>query len=228
MKAGRTSLRAARFLRRPAPPGFAFLLALGCSLSASPAVAQGLPLELGVGVARAGDPAADLSDDGCAADEVWTGEARGGLRFSRAVRLEATAGLHFESDVRCATPAPAPPTGPFSRTEVVSPEAGYPFLSTDARLGFEPSTPSGPVWLRAFGGYGRMWGKGIGYWLAGGGLVFGGGLQTLVELEWLWFDVPVEEVTRTFLDAVPVSETVTPREISHRTFRLKLGFRWRP
>ena len=198
------------------------------SVAVQPVCAQGLPLEVGIGVARNGSPPAVLSDDGCGADVGWAAEGRVGLRFSRAVRLEGNLGYHFEGGVSCADPvAPAPATGPFEDTQLMVPDAGYPFFSTDARLAFEPSSPAGRIWLRAFGGYGRMWSKDIGYWLAGGGLVYGGRLETVVDFEWNWFDVPFEETARVFQDGVLVSESMRRGSTSHSEFRIKAGLRLR-
>jgi len=183
------------------------------------------PFEAGVGVARNPSPPAVLSDDGCAADLAWTAEARGGLRISRAVRIEGLVGYNFEQNVRCSDPLATPVSG--EQSLQTSPEAGYPFWSSDIRLAFEPSSPAGSFWLRGFGGYGRMWGKGIGYWLAGAGVVFGGNLETVLDLEWNWFDVPFEQTVRVFQNSVVVSETVTTGSTSQSEFRVKAGFRLR-
>ena len=150
------------------------------------------------------------------------------LRFSRAVRLEGNVGYQWESGVTCADPlGPPPATGPFEDTRRTRPDAGYPFFSSDLRLAFEPSSPSGSIWLRAFGGYGRMWSKDIGYWLAGGGLVYGGGLETVVDFEWNWFDVPFEDTTRVFQNGILVSESMSRGTTLHSEFRIKAGFRFR-
>ena len=83
------------------------------------------------------------------------------------------------------------------------------------------------MWLRAFGGYGRMWSKDIGYWLAGAGLVFGSQLTTVLDFEWNWFDEPFVTTTQSFMDGVLVGEASVPEERSRSTFRIKAGFRWR-
>lgn len=201
-------------------------LALTLSLPAC-AVAQGI--EVGLGFARTQNPVPALSDAMCPAEKTWAAEGRGALRFSAAVALEGTLGYHFENAGDCVNEVPpVPPTGPFEQVFDRNPDAGYPFLSTDARLAFEPSSPSGHIWLRAFGGYGRMWAKDIGYWLAGAGLVFGGRLEALLDFEWNWYDVGFETTTRRFEDGVLQEEIVTHGESSHSTFRIKAGLRWRP
>ena len=186
---------------------------------------QGLPLELGVGVARNGSPTSALSEAGCAADTGWTIEGRGGLRFSRAVRLEATTGYNFDTGVSCSDPVGPPAMGPFEQNMRLRPAGGYAFLSSDARLSFEPSSPAGAVWFRVFGGYGRMWEPGVGYWLAGGGLVFGGNVETVLDFEWNWFDLPFTDTVRTFEDGVLISEQTSSGETSHSELRIKAGFR---
>jgi len=207
----------------------AFLLVLaGLSVTVAPVRAQRLPFELGIGIARNGSPPAVLSADGCAADVGWAAEGRASLRFSKAVRLEGNLGYHFESGVACTDPlGPPPAAGPFEDTQRTVPDAGYPFFSTDARLAFEPSSPAGSMWVRAFGGYGRMWSKNIGYWLAGGGLVYGGQIETVIDFEWNWFSVPFEETARVFQDGILVSESMSRGSTSHSEFRIKAGFRFR-
>lgn len=183
------------------------------------------PFEAGFGVARNSSPPSELSDMGCAADVGWAAEGRGSFRFSRAVAIEGVLGYNFEQAVRCSAPLDPPVSG--ERSFQTSTEAGYPFWSSDIRLAFEPSSPAGNMWLRAFGGYGRMWGKGTGYWLAGGGLVFGGNVQTVLDLEWNWFDLPFEETTQVFQNSAVVSESSTFGSTSHSEFRIKAGFRLR-
>lgn len=195
-------------------------------LGAPPRAEAQTGVELGLGVARNGDPAAALSDDGCAADESWAPEVRAGLRLSRAVRLEGVLAYHFEADVSCAIGKPPIPPQDGEIRSVSSPEAGYPYATSDLRLAVEPARPAGAAWLRAFGGYGRMWGKGTGYWLAGGGLVFGGRVATLLELEWNWFELPADELIVTFAGGEPVSERMERRATSHADFKLRFGFRW--
>lgn len=186
-------------------------------------------LEVGLGIARTQDPVPGLSDAACPAEKTWAAEGRAALRFSAAAALEGTFGYQFENAGECEDEVPpVPPTGPFEQVLMRNPEAGYPFVSTDLRLAFEPSSPGGPIWLRAFGGYGRMWGKDIGYWLAGAGLVFGGQLEALLDFEWNWFDVAFETTTRRFEDGVLTEEVVTQGEDGHSTFRIKAGVRWRP
>lgn len=204
-------------------------LALVALVTAPPsASAQTPPIELGLGVSRISSPVQTLSDTGCAADNVWAPEAHVGFRFSRAFAVQTVSGMNFETGVKCSDPADPPATGPGEQIVLSSDASGYPFLQSDLRLAFEPSSPSGPIWLRAYGGYGRMWSKDIGYWLAGGGVVFGAKVESVIDFEWNWFDVPFDETTRTFQDGIQVSETTVARTESHRTFRLRAFFRWRP
>lgn len=205
--------------------GFALLVPFATPSSAG---AQTPPIELGIGVSRISSPAQTLSDTGCAADNVWTPEGHVGFRFSRAFAVQTVTGLNLETGVSCSDPADPPAAGPGEQVILSSAASGYPFLQSDLRLAFEPSSPSGPIWLRAYGGYGRMWSKDIGYWLAGGGVVFGAKVESVIDFEWNWFDVPFDETTRTFQDGVQVSETTVARTDSHRTFRLRAFFRWRP
>lgn len=213
---------------RPMRGGAVALLLLGADLAlAVPALAQGLPLEFGVGVSRNSSPPPELSEQWCAADVAWAAEGRVGLRLSRSLRLEATGGYHFEGGVSCAIPDQTiPPIGPFELVERTGPEDGFPLLSTDARVSFEPSQPAGGVWFRAFGGYGRMWDVGEGYWLAGGGLVFGGPITAVLELEWNWFDLPFDETVRTFQDGILTSMTSSQGTTSHGEMRIRAGFRF--
>ncbi len=208
-------------------PGRMGLFAL--AVAAAPAALPAQTIEVGAGIARGGSPPRALADDGCAVLTAWAGEGRGGLRFSRAASLEGTVAYHFASGETCGpSRAPAPPTGPFEVTDRARPGSGYPFFTSDLRLAFEPSSPSGPIWLRAFGGYGRMWGPDVGYWLAGGGLVFGGQLEAVLDFEWNWFDVPFDDILRMYEDGVLISESTTSGETSHTQFRIKAGVRWRP
>jgi hypothetical protein len=202
------------------------LVALGSTPSSTSA--QTPPIELGIGVSRISSPVAKLSDTGCAADNVWAPEAHVGFRFSRAFAVQTVTGMNLETGVNCADPFEPPATGPGEQIVVSSEASGYPFLQSDLRLAFEPSSPSGPIWLRAYGGYGRMWSKDIGYWLAGGGVVFGAKVESVIDFEWNWFDVPFDRTTRTFQDGVQVSEATASGSDSHRTFRLRAFFRWRP
>jgi len=189
-------------------------------------VGQGI--ELGLGFSRVRNPPAELFDSSCPASRSWSSDGRASLRFSRAVALEGTVGYNFETGDQCRPdPVTVPRTGPFEQSSRTTP-GGFPFVTTDLRLAFEPSNPSGPIWLKAFGGYGRMWSKDIGYWLAGGGLVFGGQLQSVLELEWNWFNIPFDETTRQFLDGVQIGTSQRSGETSHNTFRVRGGFRWRP
>lgn len=192
-----------------------------------PIGAEGQSLEVGVGLARTQSPVAALSNAMCPADKTWAGEGRAGVRFSRVVALEGTLSYHWENAGEdCTDPVPA--TGPFERTTMRATEAGYPFLSTDARLAFEPSNPTGYIWFRAFGGYGRMWSKDVGYWLAGAGVVFGGQLEALLDFEWNWFDLPTETVTESYLDGALIDEQSEVSDMGHSTFRIKAGLRFRP
>lgn len=195
-----------------------------------PVVAAAQDLEMGVGIARTQNPVQTLSTSICPAGKTWALEGRGGLRFSRIVALEGTVGYQFEKVGECADGSipPIPSTGPFQQMLTTYPEAGYPFVSTDARIAFEPSSPSGPIWLRAFGGYGRVWSKGMGYWLAGAGLVYSAEIDALLDFEWNWFDEPFDEVTRDFLDGALIGEESIRLGRSQSTFRIKAGFRWRP
>jgi len=192
-----------------------------------PAAGIGQSLEVGVGLARTQNPVASLSDEMCPAEKTWAGEGRAAVRFSQVIALEGTVAYHWENAGECVED-PVPATGPFERTSMRATEAGYPFLSTDARLAFEPSNPSGYIWFRAFGGYGRMWSKEVGYWLAGSGVVFGGQLEALLDFEWNWFDLPTETVTQSYLDGVLIDEQTEVSDMSHSTFRIKAGLRLRP
>lgn len=211
-----------RGMRAGAAIAVTCLLALG-----APAGAAGQTLEAGVGIARTQNPVSALSDAMCPAERTWAGEGRAGVRFSRIVALEGTVAYHWESAGEdCAEPVPG--SGPFERTTMRAVEAGYPFLSTDARLAFEPSNPSGRIWFRAFGGYGRMWSKDVGYWLAGAGVVFGGQLEALLDFEWNWFDLPTETIVESYLDGALIDEQTEVSDMSHSTFRIKAGLRFRP
>ncbi len=206
-------------------------LALCAVLGAgTPTVASAQALEVGAGIARTQNPVKALSDAMCPAAKTWAGEGRVAYRFSRAAAIEGTVGYHWEkAGDECEDPVPpVPVSGPFERTLTESPAAGYPFVTTDARLAFEPSTPSGPIWLRAFGGYGRMWSKDIGYWLAGAGLVFGGELEAMLDFEWNWYDVPIETTAESYQDGVLVDAQTEASDMGHSTFRIKAGIRFRP
>lgn len=201
-----------------------------CAIAAALALALPLqaqsPLEFGVGATRNSSPADGLSGANCAADVAWAGEGRVGLRLGSAVRLEGTAGYNFDTGVVCVDPnLGIPPTGPFDLSRREPTVSGYPFISTDARLSFEPSQPAGGVWFRAFGGYGRMWGPGVNYWLAGGGLVFGGGLATILEAEWNWFKLPFDQIDEMYQDGILTSTVTTAGSESHSELRIRAGFR---
>lgn len=206
-----------------------FALAAG-SLLTGPLHAQGASgLEVGAGVAMIRNPVEVLSDATCPAGRTWAAEGRLGWRFSRVVSLEGSTALNFEragEGCENGLVPPVPQEGPFERTLRDYPD-GYPFTTSDVRLAFEPSSPTGSTWFRAFGGRGFMWGKGIGYWLAGGGVVFGGRMKFVLDAEWKWFDVPFDSTTQSFLDGVLISEEVGTGEESHNTFTIKLGFRLR-
>ena len=187
-------------------------------------------LEVGAGVAMTTNPVETLSDAICPAGRTWATEGRLAWRFSRAVSVEGNTALHWESageDCENGLVPPVPQEGPFERTLRDYPD-GYPFTTSDVRLAFEPSSPSGSTWFRAFGGRGYMWGKEIGYWLAGGGVVFGSRIRLVLDAEWKWFDVPFDSTTQSFLDGVLISEVEGTGEESHNTFAVKLGFRLRP
>ncbi len=184
-------------------------------------------LEVGAAVATIGDPPRALAGAGCSTSRAWAVEGRVGWRFSSVVSIEGTGTYHVDTGNRCVEPveAPAPPTGPFERKTTVFPNSGYPFVSTDARLTFEPSAPAGRTWLRAFAGWGHMWSQDLDYWLAGFGVVFGGRTQIVADLEWKWFDVPFETTTESYLDGQLVSSEVTTGGRGQSPLALKLGFR---
>jgi hypothetical protein len=188
--------------------------------------AQGVRgLEVGAGVAMTTNPVETLSGASCPAGKTWATEGRLAWRFSRVVALEGSTALHWESGEDCVERDPPLPLGPFER-DVRDYPGGYPFTTSDVRLAFEPSSPSGTTWFRAFGGWGYMWGKKIPYWLAGGGVVFGGRIRFVLDAEWKWFDVPFDSITQSFLDAALISEEITDTgEDPHTTFAVKLGFR---
>lgn len=204
------------------------ILSLSSLGMAAPLHAQGASrgLELGAGVALTTDPAKVLSDTTCPADRTWATEGRIAWRFSRAVAVEGGTAIHWENAKGCTEtgPPPVPPAGPHERT-LREYSGGYPFTTSDIRLALEPSSPTGSTWFRLFGGRGFMWGKDIGYWLTGGGVVFGRGLKFLLDAEWKWFDVPFESITQTFLDGNLISEEQGAGEESHTTFAVKLGIR---
>lgn len=205
------------------------VLAIATVLLAIPAGASA-QLEVGGGFAQVTNTPPELFEpqNQCPPSRNWVGEGRLAYLFSRAARLEVTGGYHWASSDFCSvSPPPPPETGPGSITTRNN-EGGFPFFSTDARLAFEPSSPSGPMWLRAFGGYGVMWSKDVGYWLAGGGLVLGQQVQTVFEVEWNWFSMPFTETTLNFQDGVLVSTDTTTGSTSHSTFRLRAAFRWSP
>lgn len=207
------------------------ILALaGTLILAGVAHAQGRGgFEVGAGVAMTTNPVETLSDALCPAGNTWATEGRLAWRFSRAVALEGSTAVHWEFAEDCVTILPPPdplPPGPFERTLRDYPD-GYPFTTSDVRLAFEPSSPSGTTWFRAFGGWGYMWGKEMPYWLAGGGVVFGSRIRFVLDAEWKWFDVPFDTTTQTFLDGVLISEEEGTGEESHSTFSVKLGFRLR-
>ncbi|MFV1986471.1 MAG: hypothetical protein ACC682_04280 [Gemmatimonadota bacterium] len=191
-------------------------------------LAQGL--ELGGGLTRMTNPPPALFEPGndCPPSQSWAGEGRIAFRFSRVVSIEGTGGYNWASSDFCVLPPAAiPPSGPHSVSARTTP-GGFPFFTSDARLAFEPSSPSGPMWLRVFGGYGVMWGKDTRYWLAGGGLVLGQEIQTVIEAEWNWFDLPYDQTTLNYQDGALVSTEKTSGSTSHNTFRLRAGFRWSP
>ena len=197
-------------------------------LLVAPGGVTGQRAELGLGISRIQNPPDALFDTSCPPSRSWSGDGRVSYRFSRAVALEGTVGYNWETGDQCVIePEVVPPTGPFERATRVTP-TGFPFVTTDVRMGFEPSNPSGSIWLKAFGGYGRMWSKDIGYWLAGGGLVFGGRIESVLEFEWNWFDIPFDETTEQFLDGILVGTSEGSGETSHTTFRIRAGVRWRP
>ncbi len=188
-------------------------------------LAQGL--EVGGGFARLTNTPPELFTPGndCPPSQSWAGEGRIAYRFSRVVSIEGTGGYNWASSDFCVlAPAPIPPSGPHSVSARDNP-GGFPFFSSDARLAFEPSSPSGSMWLRAFGGYGVMWGKETQYWLAGGGLVMGQQLRTVIEIEWNWFDLPFTETTVNYQDGQLISTDRTSGSTSHTTFRLRAVFR---
>ena len=152
-----------------------------------------------------------------------------GLRFSRIASIEANTAYSWANTNTCILqPEPIPPTGEFTARSRTTP-GGYPSWSSDLRLVFESPEPRTSLWLRAFGGYGWMWSMdNIGYWMAGGGLVFGGRLQTIIEAEWNWFSVPYAQTTRTYQDGTLVSTDLTAGSTSHSMFRLRAGFRLVP
>ncbi|MDH3735049.1 MAG: hypothetical protein OEU54_16085 [Gemmatimonadota bacterium] len=197
------------------------VLALATPLTAQPVV--------GIGLTRISNAPQALFDvDDCPGANAWSGEGVLGLRFSRIVSVETTTAYNWSNTNTCIVgPPTVPPTGEFSFSTFETP-GGYPFVSSDARLVFESPDPRSSFWLRAFGGYGVMWPKSIGYWLAGGGLVFGGQLQTIIEAEWNWFSVPFDQTTLSFVDGALVSTDVTSGSRSHSMFRLRAGFRLSP
>ncbi len=188
------------------------MFALGGALlmagSARAQAARGF--EVGAGVAMTTNPVEALSDEVCAAGKTWATEGRLAWRFSRVVALEGSTAVHWEvTGGECrADEVLVPQEGPFERTLRDYPD-GYPFTTSDVRLAFEPSSPSGTTWFRAFGGWGYMWGKEIPYWLAGGGVVFGSRIKFVLDAEWKWFDVPFDSITQSFLDGALISEEIT-------------------
>ncbi|MDX1396079.1 MAG: hypothetical protein R3195_16975 [Gemmatimonadota bacterium] len=203
------------------------LLSLG--LFGGPRIASAQGFEFGGGLAQVTNPPAELFEPGnaCPPSKSWAGEGRIAYRFSRAVSLEGTGGYNWASNQFCVLgPEPVPANGPFTVAERTN-DGGFPYFSTDARLAFEPSSPSGPMWLRVFGGWGAMWSKDTQYWLAGGGLVIGGQVTTVFEAEWNWFDLPYVETLDSYQDGALVSSDSTTGQTGHTTFRIRAGFRWR-
>jgi len=191
----------------------------------SPVAAAGQMIEVGGGISQIRNPPPELFH-GCKGSRAWAADARAGLRFSRAFSLAGTFARNWGSEGDCQAFEP-PDAGPFDRVTRVGTD-GLPYWSTDARLNFEPSSPSGNIWLKAFGGYGRMWGPDTGYWLAGGGLVFGAAIQSVIEFEWNWFSLPYAETTQSYVDGTLISEDVVEGDASRSTFRIRAGFRWHP
>jgi hypothetical protein len=206
---------------------------LACVAFAGLGLADGLHaqgtggLEFGVGLAMTTNPVEVLSGEICPADRTWASEGRIAWRFSRAVAIEGTTALHWEKAGDCVNGLvpPVPQVGPHERTLIDYPD-GYPFTTSDVRIAFEPSSPSGSTWFRLFGGRGQMWGKGIGYWLTGAGAVFGGRMRFVLDAEWRWFDVPFDSTTESFQDGVLISQELGSGEESHSTFAVKLGVRF--
>jgi hypothetical protein len=193
-----------------------------------PIPAIGQALELGGGFAQVRNPPPELFESICPASRSWAGDGRIGLRFSRAFSLEGQVTHNFETGDQCvAEPEVPPDTGPFERVTRET-GAGFPYWTTDARLNFEPSSPSGNIWLKAFAGYGRIWDFDTGYWLVGGGIVFAAAIESVIEFEWNWIDVPFTETTEEFLNGALVSEETLTGHTSHSTLRIRAGFRLRP
>ena len=191
----------------------------------SPAVAQ--TFEFGGGFSRLEPPGPLLGEGVCTGGNAWTGEGVVALRLTSITAFEATGGYNWSTTDMCGDgPPDIPPTGDFSYTYRET-SGGYPFWNTDFRFVVESPEPHQSAWLRAFGGYGRMWSKDIGYWLAGGGLALAGRLQPILEAEWNWFSVPFDEFTANYTDGTLVSTDTVSGSTSHTTFRIRAGLRWR-
>lgn len=217
-----------RFIRGSTLPRLACVVLSSLGLAGGLHAQGARGLEIGGGLALTTNPVEALSGEICPADRTWAAEGRVAWRFSRAVALEGGTALHWENADQCVNGLvpPVPQQGPFERTLRDFPD-GYPFTTSDIRLAFEPSTPTGNTWLRVFGGWGHMWGKDIGYWLTGGGVVFGRGIRFVLDAEWRWFDVPFESTTENFLDGILISSEEGSGKEPHNTFAVKLGFRLR-
>jgi hypothetical protein len=190
-----------------------------------PVAAQAL--EFGGGFSRLKAPDLFLGPDDCTGGNAWAGEGVIALRFTSIVALEATTAYNWSNPERCERELPTiPPSGEFSHTFQQS-AGGYPFVTTDFRIMVESPEPHQSAWLRAFGGYGRMWSRNIGYWLAGGGLALAGRLTPILEAEWNWFSVPFEELTLNYVDGVLVRTDTVSGSKAENTFRVRAGLRWR-
>lgn len=201
------------------------LVAITLGVAGSQTVAQ--TLEFGGGFSRLKPPGPLLGADVCTGGNAWAGEGAVALRFGAISALEATTAYNWAATNDCGEgPPDIPPTGDLSYTYRET-RGGYPFWSTDFRVVVESPEPHQSAWLRAFGGYGRMWSKDIGYWLAGGGLALAGRLQPILEAEWNWFSVPFDELTLNYSDGDLISTDTVSGSTSHRTFRIRAGLRWR-
>ncbi len=225
MRVWRSDVEAGRGARTGRASVVAGLAAIALGAGQMPLAAQGF--EFGGGFSRMKAPDLFLGPDDCTGGNAWSGEGVVALRFTSTVALEATTGYNWSNPKQCERDLPTiPPNGEFSHTFQQS-AGGYSFVTTDFRIVVESPEPHQSAWLRAFGGYGRMWSRDIGYWLAGGGLALAGRLTPILEAEWNWFSVPFEELTLNYVDGVLQSTDRVSGSKAENTFRIRAGLRWR-
>ncbi|MFN2315202.1 MAG: hypothetical protein ABR551_13930 [Gemmatimonadales bacterium] len=162
----------------------------------------------------------------CPADS-WRTAATGrvGLSILRAVRVEAGVDiLGGPGGPICQVdPAIPPQNGEFVVSYYAARHVGYPVVQTGVRVAWTVMRGDAAE-VRLTGGMERAWARGLWVPAAGVAVPIGRGvLRGLVELESLWYAIPMSTRTTVYQNGAVISESETTETIRTRSTRIRAG-----